>query len=58
MKRQTDMDVHYTISEGQDDRNSSIDATLFMQEFQWSPEITLSETTAAIIRSKMSKAED
>lgn len=58
MKLQADMDVRYTILEGQDNRNSSINATLFMQGFQWNPEITFDETTAAIIRSKLSKVEN
>lgn len=57
MKKQTDVDVTYTVAEGQDDRNSAIDATLFMTDFDWKPEITLAETTETIIRSKLDKAE-
>lgn len=56
MKQNTGMDILYTISEGYDDRNSSIDTTLFMQEFEWKPEIGISETIAAIIKSKLGRA--
>lgn len=57
MKKQADIDVTYTISEGQDDRNSAVDASLFMQDFAWKPLLSLSETTETIIRSKLGKAE-
>lgn len=57
MKRLADIDVTYTVSEGQDDRNSAVDASLFMHDIRWTPEITLYETTATIIRSKLGKAE-
>lgn len=51
VKQKAGMDVAYTVTEGQDNRNSSIDASVFMRSFDWKPEITLSETTADIIRS-------
>lgn len=56
MKQWADMDVRYVVAEGQDERNSSIDASLFMQTFDWKPEVSLSETTATIIRSKLDEA--
>ena len=58
MKKEAGIEVSYTVTEGQDSRNSAIDAALFMHDFDWKPEITLSETTSAIIRSKMSRAEN
>lgn len=57
MKQQTDMDVKYSVLEGEDERNSAINATMFMQDMSWKPEISLSETTTAIIQSKLSKAD-
>lgn len=57
MKRQAHMDAAYTVEEGQDNRNSAIDASLFMRDFDWTPAITLPETTAAILCSKLDEAE-
>lgn len=56
MKRQAHMDAAYTVEEGQDNRNSAIDASLFMRDFDWTPAITLPEATAAILRSKLDEA--
>lgn len=55
MKVLTGRETQYTVTEGQDDRNSSLDASVFMHDFDWRPDITLSETTADIIKSKVSK---
>lgn len=57
MKQQVEMDVSYSVLDGQDDRNSAIDASTFMHDFIWKPEITLPETVATIIRSKLDKAD-
>jgi nucleoside-diphosphate-sugar epimerase len=56
MQRETGMDVSYTVTEGEDLRNSSVDASLFQQTFDWRPNYTLAETTANIIRSKWNEA--
>lgn len=56
VKAQTGMETTYTVSEGQDDRNSSLDVASFMHDFRWAPAITLPETTAAIIQSKVNEA--
>ena len=58
MKALTGIVTTYTVSEGQDDRNSSLDSSLFMTDLDWKPMITLSETTAAIIRRKANRAEE
>ena len=58
MKEQVGMEITYTVSEGHDVRNSSLNAEAFMSDFHWTPKITLSETIAAIIRSKVSKVEN
>jgi len=55
---QTDRRVSYTVAEGEDNRNSSIDASRFMCDFKWKPTITLAETTATIIHSKTDRAEE
>lgn len=55
MKLLQGRDVLFTVVEGRDDRNSSIDASVFMKSFNWSPEITLSGTAKEIILSKMSQ---
>ena len=52
MKIKTDFDCKYNVSEGLDERNSSLDASLFMSDISWNPSISLSETTADIIDSK------
>lgn len=57
IKQQVNMNVSFTVTEGQDDRNSEMDASLFMYDFCWKPEITLFETIVAIIISKLGKAE-
>lgn len=54
IKQEVNMGVGYRVIEGQDDRNSSLDASSFMTDFDWKPEIALSETIATIIRSKIS----
>ena len=56
IKEITGQEITYCVSEGRDERNSSLDASLFMKDFDWSPKFSLSETTAAIIRSKIGKA--
>ena len=53
MKNQTGADVSYSILEGQDNRNSAVDASLFMKTFNWTPTVDLSETIATIICSNM-----
>ena len=50
------MDVSYTVTEGEDLRNSAVDATRFQQTFCWQPRYALAETTANIIRSKWNEA--
>ena len=45
----------YTLSEGEDTRNSSLDPSRFMREFAWRPRYTLSDTVATILDSKIQK---
>lgn len=52
IKENTGKDVEYSVTEGQDNRNSSLNATRFMTEFFWKPQIGLDKTTDDIIMSK------
>lgn len=58
MKQQANIDVRYSVLEGEDERNSAIDATMFMQDMNWKPQISLYETTAMIIRSKLNEGKN
>ena len=57
MRKITGNEVAYTVTEGVDERNSSLDASLFMQDVGWSPELTFSDTVSDIITDKLGKAE-
>lgn len=45
--------TEYTITEGSDTRNSAIDASLFMKDFDWKPHISLEQTVNDIINQKL-----
>lgn len=49
IRNKTGLTAGYTVTEGEDNRNSSVDPSRFMTEFGWSPEISLVETTSDII---------
>ena len=49
MKKLVGMDVHYYVTEGQDKRNSALDAGKFMATFDWKPEIGSQQTVEDII---------
>lgn len=51
IKSNTDKDPEYLVSEGNDTRNSALDATLFMNEFCWEPKISLQKSVKDIILS-------
>lgn len=51
------VNTKYNITEGIDNRNSSLDGRKFMDCFQWNAEISLSRTIDDIILSKMLKME-
>lgn len=55
MKNQLGMETKYTVIDGEDNRNSAIDPSHFMYDFDWRPTISLTQTTADIINSKRSK---
>ncbi len=57
VKRLAGLTVNYTISEGLDDRNSAIDASRFMNDFNWCAKYTLAQTIANIINSKLDEVE-
>lgn len=48
----------YVIEEGIDTRNSSVDASQFMNDFRWEPVIPLSQTIADIIENKLNKVKN
>ena len=56
VKRLTNQDTTYAVSEGEDHRNSAINPSRFMKDFEWDPMYSLSKTTADIIESKYNKA--
>lgn len=45
--------TEYTITEGNDTRNSAIDVSLFMKDFDWKPHISLEQTVNDIINQKL-----
>lgn len=49
MKKLVGMDVRYYVTEGQDKRNSALDAGKFMATFDWKPEIDIQQTVEDII---------
>lgn len=49
IRNKTGIMTSYNITEGEDNRNSSIDPSRFMADFSWSPEISFIETTSDII---------
>lgn len=51
------IDAGYTVKEGMDARNSSMNINRFMKDFRWKPKIPLSKTIADIIESKINEAE-
>ena len=51
--REHGFDTGYDIKEGVDTRNSALDASLFMQEFEWEPEISFEQTVEDIINNKL-----
>lgn len=51
-------DVSCMIKEGMDARNSSMDISRFMNDFNWKPKISLYQTIADIIESKLNEAEN
>ncbi len=53
VKAHAGMEASYIVEDGQDMRNSSIDPSLFMGDFDWMPEISLADTTLAIINDKL-----
>lgn len=50
--REYGFDADYNISEGADNRNSAIDASLFMRDLDWRPEISVQQTVDDIIQNK------
>ena len=56
-ERLTGKTVAYTVTEGQDDRNSEVDAARFMRDFDWCASYSLAQTAAHIIEDKLDKAE-
>ena len=51
MKKNAGINVSFSISEGTDNRNSSLDASRFMSDFGWSPKKNVYQTTEDIIQS-------
>lgn len=45
--------IQYEVMEGFDNRNSSIDCNRFMQDFDWSPKITLRQSITEIVEEKL-----
>ena len=45
--------TEYTVTEGSDTRNSAIDASRFMKDFDWRPHISLEQTVNDIINQKI-----
>ena len=58
VKKQTGNTICVNVSEGQDYRNSSLDVSRFLEEFDWQPEITLAQTTVDIIHSQRVQMEN
>lgn len=56
MKTLGGMDVHYAVTEGQDTRNSALNAERFMTLFDWKPEIGIRQTVEDIIADLIKKA--
>jgi len=50
-------EVPFSVAEGQDDRNSAINASRFMEHFDWQAVYSLADTTAWIIRNKIDEVE-
>ena len=45
--------IQYEVTDGFDNRNSSIDCSRFMQDFGWSPKITLRQSITEIVEEKL-----
>ena len=53
VEKSTNIDVPVLTTDGDDCRNSALNASRFMHDFDWQPRITLIETIRSIIRDKL-----
>ena len=57
IRAETGSEAACEIREGEDLRNSSLDASRFMEQFAWRPELSLAQTTRDIVRGLLKEME-
>lgn len=51
--KQNGIQLFYEVTDGADERNSAIDCNRFMQDFEWSPTVSLRQSLGEILKEKL-----